>query len=176
MRRVVVYIGMSLDGYIADRNGGVKWMTGDSSEPGSAGSYQQFIDSVDTVLMGYRTYHQIVTELSGGSWVYRGKKSYVLTHRDMESTGEITFTHQDLIALVGALKARPGGDIWVCGGADIICQLMAGQLIDRYHVTVLPVILGGGLRLFAPQERCCRLRLLSTAVYDGMVDLVYERR
>ena len=75
MRRVVVYIGMSLDGYIADRNGGVKWMTGDGSEPGSAGSYQQFIETVDTVLMGYRTYHQIVAELSGGSWVYRGKRA-----------------------------------------------------------------------------------------------------
>ena len=168
---------MSLDGYIADTAGGVAWLGGDGS--GGAddmGSYPQFISTVDTVVMGYKTYHQIVTELSPGNWFYKGKTSYVLTHRSETSTDEIIFVRESAGALIKTLRAKDGKSIWICGGADVANQLIALDLIDRYHITVIPTILGGGVRLFGAHSAARPLRLVSTACYGGMTDLVYERR
>ena len=82
MRKVVIYIAMSLDGYIADKNGSVSWLGGDGSDKDNFGSYPEFIETVDTVILGYTTYNQIVTELSPDVWPYDGKATYVPTHRD----------------------------------------------------------------------------------------------
>ena len=82
MRKVILYIAMSLDGYIADQNGNVDWLNEYDSDEDVEGtdSYSLFLDKVDTVIIGYNTYHQIVTELSPEQWVYKGLKSYVITH------------------------------------------------------------------------------------------------
>lgn len=176
MREVILYIATSLDGYIADDRGGVAWLQGDGSGTETMGSYPLFIDTVDTVILGYTTYHQIVTELSPDKWIYSGKQSYVLTHRKQDAKSEIIFTDEDLPALVGRLKKQQGKHIWICGGASIVNQCLSLGLIDRYHLTVIPTILGGGVRLFGTQNQEMKLRLLSTACYNGMVDLVYTTR
>lgn len=175
MRHAVVYIAMSLDGYIADGKGGVGWLAGDGSQPGSAGSYEAFIRTVDTVVMGYRTYDQICTELSPGRWVYDDKMSYIITHREGAPAANIRFT-ADAAGLLRRLKESKGQDIWICGGASLVNQLTAQGLIDRYHISVIPTILGDGIRLFDRQEAETRLRLAATQVYNGIVDLVYEKR
>lgn len=167
---------MSLDGYIADRSGGVAWLGGDGSDPDNPGSYPRFYETVDTIVLGYTTYHQIVTELSPGNWFYTGKQSYVLTHRAETSTDDITFTSENTCDLIFRLKEQAGKDIWVCGGASIIHPLIDRGLIDRCHITVIPTILGGGVRLFSAHEKPTMLRLISTESYNGMVDLVYEKR
>ncbi len=69
MRQVILYIAMSLDGYIADMHGGVGWLPAVEDAP-AADSYDAFVRSVDTVVMGWNTYRQLVTELSPGTWVY----------------------------------------------------------------------------------------------------------
>ena len=81
MRKVVLYLGMSLDGYIADKNGGVGWMEEDDTGSLEDSSYPDFVQTVDTVLMGYTTYHQIRTELSPDNGVYAGMQTYGFTHR-----------------------------------------------------------------------------------------------
>lgn len=167
---------MSLDGYIADREGGVQWLGGDGSDPDNAGSYPRFYETVDTIILGYTTYHQVAAELFPDSWFYAGKRSYVLTHRAEVSTDDITFTNEDTCALVTRLKAQEGKDIWICGGASIIHPLIDRGLIDRCHFTVIPTILGGGIRLFSAHEHSTLLRLVSTVHYNGMVDLIYEKR
>lgn len=86
MRETVLYIGMSLDGYIADCDGGVGWMGGQDPTDESAGSYPEFLHTVDTVMMGRNTYHQIVTELSPEEWVYAGLRSYVSPHQGRSRT------------------------------------------------------------------------------------------
>ena len=176
MRAVVLYIAMSIDGYIADRNGGVGWLAGQDPSNNDPGSYLAFIETVDTVVMGYKTYHQITTELTPESWPYAGKCTYVLTHQPQTSTHEIVLTAQSPIDLIAALKAQNGKDIWICGGADIVNQLVAQNLIDRYHITVIPTLLGGGIRLFESHPNPIALQLVSTQSSNGMVDLVYQRR
>lgn len=176
MRELVLYIAMSIDGYIADRNGGVDWLAGQDGRSDDMGSYPVFIQTVDTVIMGYTTYHQIATELFVGGWPYTGMHTYVLTHRKAADEPEITFTDEPLPALIRRLKQQAGKDIWLCGGADLARQCVSAGLIDRYHLTVIPTLLGGGVRLFPEGIPETKLTLLSTFHTNGMTDLVYGRR
>lgn len=174
MRKVILYIAMSLDGYIADKHGGVGWLSGDSSDPDAPGSYSSFLRSVDTIIMGYKTYQQIVSELSPDVWVYPGKKTYVITHRQLDSSDDIIFTSKGLSLLIADLKWRKGKNIWICGGASIVNQLLDLGLIDRMCITMIPVLLGDGLRLFSKHAKETRWELISTRSYNGMTDLVYD--
>lgn len=176
MRKVILYIAMSLDGYIADAKGGVEWLGGQEVSSKEMGSYPEFIKTVDTVVMGWKTYHQVVTELSPDEWVYKGMKSYVLTHQQKISTKAVVFTDQPLEEVIVALKNQSGLAIWICGGASIANQLIEKDLIDRYHITIIPTLLGEGIRLFDKVHQELRLKLVSTQSYNGMMDVVYERR
>ena len=176
MRKIVLYIAMSLDGYIADEKNGVEWLGGDNSDPENMGSYEKFIDTIDTVILGHKTYHQIVTELSPDAWVYAGMQSYVMTHRKFENTDEICFTDENFTDLFSKIREKEGKDIWVCGGASIANELIDLNLIDRYHISVIPTILGGGIKLFNNHLKNTDLKLVSTENYNGIVDLVYDVR
>ena len=161
---------MSLDGYIADRNGGVGWLDRYESQ---GTNYDDFIKTVDTVVMGRRTYDQITSELSSDQWVYDGLTSYVITHRDAVSNDKIKFVRSDPRALVSHLKGQPGKDIWICGGADIINQL--SSLIDEYRITVIPTILGSGISLFCSSEHMVDLKLIKTEKYNNLIELTYRK-
>lgn len=176
MRTVVLFIAMSLDGYIADANGRVDWLEGQNKDEETIDTYSIFIKDVDTVIMGWNTYHQIVTELSPAEWVYDDLISYVITHREMPSTDKITFTEKNPCDVVNELKLEQGRDIWICGGADIIQQLIKADLIDKYYISVIPTILGSGIRLFGTIPEELKLKSVRTQTYNGITDLVYVRR
>ena len=176
MKKVILYIAMSLDGYIADSTGGVAWLNGDGSEPENFGSYPEFEKTIDTVILGYKTYHQIVTELSPDVWAYKGKQSFVITHNNTPSTPEITFTDKSLEDLITELKVHDGKNIWICGGATIANQLINLDLIDTFTVSIIPTILGDGTPLFNKHNIEHKLKFISTRSYNGITDLVYEKR
>lgn len=176
MRKAVLFIAMSLDGYIADANGGVDWLSGQEDAGETIDTYSEFVKDVDTIMMGWNTYHQVVTELSPTEWVYSDFTTYVVTHHKEMSTEKICFTDENPAELLRRLKAEPGKDIWICGGANLITQFMKEQLIDRYYITVIPTLLGKGIRLFEETEHEQKLSLVKTQHYNGMVDLVYEIR
>lgn len=88
----------------------------------------------------------------------------------------IRFTDIDVVELVKRLKTEKGKGIWICGGANIAWQLVNKDMIDCYHITVIPTLLGSGIRLFGDSQNEMKLRLLKTQAYNGMVDLVYIRR
>lgn len=176
MRKVILFIAMSLDGYIADQYGRVDWLEGQEQDGEMVDAYSEFIKSVDTVLMGWNTYHQIVTELSPGEWVYKGMSSYVFTHRDMEAKEEILFCRENPCDIVEKLKTEQGKNIWICGGAGVVKQLMEQNQIDEYYISVIPVLLGSGIRLFKDGFEKEELRLIGTQNYNGIVDLHYARR
>lgn len=176
MKKVHVFIAMSLDGYIADRNGKVEWLQGQQENQNDMQSYEQFIQCIDTVIMGWTTYHQIVSELMEDTWCYKGLTTYVLTHREMQDCEDIHFVHEDAAALVKRLKKQTGNDIWICGGANVIEQLRKADMIDRYHISILPILLGEGISLFSPIANSQPLQLIDTFSYNGIVDVIYERR
>lgn len=176
MRKVSLFIAMSLDGFIADSNGGVDWLSGQGDDAETVDVYAEFAKTIDTVLMGRNTYHQIVTELSPGQWVYDDFTTYVITHRGQPSSEKIRFVDTDPVDLVKRLKAERGKDIWICGGANLVQQMVSADLIDLYYITVIPTLLGSGVRLFGGAEGEIKLRLLKTQSYNGMTDLIYTRR
>lgn len=176
MRKVILFIAMSLDGYLADRNGGVDWLGGQDEGGEDLDTYSDFVKGVDTVVMGWNTYRQIVTELSPHEWVYQDLTTYVVTHRMLPSTERIQFTRRSPCRLVEDLRREPGKAVWICGGGNLIQPLLRGGLIDEFHISIIPTLLGGGIRLFEelPEER--KLRLTRTRTGNGMVELIYTCR
>ncbi len=176
MREIVLFIAMSLDGVIADRNGGVDWLHGQGSDSENIDVYSEFVKGIDTVLMGWNTYYQVITELSPTEWIYNDFTTYVFTSREMDSTEQIHFVNENPDSLLERLKSKDGKNIWICGGANLVRQLMRDDLIDQYYVSVIPTILGSGIRLFDNTEKEIKLKLLKTQTYNGITDLIYIRR
>ena len=81
MGKIVLYLAMSVDGYIADEQGGVGWLGAFADEQEDRG-YEAFVQSVDTVVMGGRTYRQVAEELSPGAWPYEGLDCWVWTQQN----------------------------------------------------------------------------------------------
>mgnify|MGYP002688803965 CR=1 FL=1 len=102
----------------------------------------------------------------------------MLTHRPLPpQTEKIQAFSGPAHQLVEQLKREPAGrDIWICGGADIARQLISNDLIDRYYISVIPTILGKGIRLFGETQNKIELQLAGTKSYNGIVDLIYEHR
>lgn len=176
MRKIVIYIAMSLDGYIAEKNGSVNWLGGDGSDVHNPGSYPEFVETVDTVILGFNTYNQIITELSPDVWPYHGKKTYVLTHRECKECPEITFANKSVVDLLTELKKETKKDIWICGGASIVNQVLQAQMADEITISVMPILLGEGIKLFEEKELSQKLKLVSTRSYNGIVDVTYQMR
>lgn len=176
MRKVILFIAMSLDGYIADEHGNVDWLNGEDINVENIDTYSVFLQDVDTVIMGWDTYHQIVTELSPTEWVYANLTSYVITHRNRSSNKEIIFTGKSPSDLVKELKNNEGKGIWICGGANIVQQLVQTDLIDEYYISIIPTILGSGIRLFGTTLDEIKLKLISVQENNGIVELLYTRR
>lgn len=177
MKKAVLYIAVSLDGYIADSRGLVEWIKGDDDAVEPEDTFTPFFSNVDTVIMGRKTFDQIVAELSPGRWPYAGATTYVLTHRnDTDATGNIVFKNMDVCLLLEELKRDAGDNIWICGGAEVVRPLVGKNMIDTYHLAIIPVILGGGIRLFDGSAPKIDLTLVETKRYNGIVEVVYSRR
>ena len=176
MRKVILYIAMSLDGFIASKDGKVNWLHGQNDDEENIDTYSSFIKDVDTVIMGWNTYYQIKNELSPDNWVYDSLTSYIITHRKLDSTNNINFVQKNSSELVKDLKQKNDKSIWICGGAKIIQPLIQDNLIDEYYISVIPTILGDGIKLFEPVSNELKLKLKSTQSYNGITELIYTRR
>lgn len=166
-RKVILYIAMSLDGFIADRYGSVDWLPEGEGDFG----YSDFYETIDTLIMGRTTYDQILS--FGIEWPYAGKKCYVFTNRDHPSDSNTEFLTGDILSFVHNLKSKPGKNIWLVGGAAFANAFMEYSLIDEYWVAVIPVILGDGVRLFRDGNPSVRLSLQNLEQYEDVVVLHY---
>ncbi len=184
MRKISLFIAMSLDGYIADNKGDVGWLRGQGDDDENIDVYSEFVKDIDTILMGWNTYYQIITKLSPDEWIYDDFTTYVITHRECTSSefkGSIAYvldgaSEDELVKDVFTkIKEENGKDIWICGGANLVWQLMNEDFIDYYYITVIPTLLGSGIRLFENGKKEIRLKLLNTQSYNGMTDLIYMR-
>ena len=168
--KAILYIAVSLDGYIADSSGGVGWLGGEDPRYDGDYGYESFFRGINTVVMGWNTYRQVDTELSPGQWPYGGKETYVLTHRRLPDREGIHFVERPAVELVSQLKGR--GDVWICGGAAIVEQVL--EQTDEFRLSVMPVLLGGGIRLF-PQDGMHRLALVSAETENGVLNCIYRK-
>lgn len=170
MKRVKLFIATSLDGYIARSNGDIDWLYTDQDY-----GYTNFLKNIDTVLMGGKTYRQV---LDFGDWPYATKKSYVFTHDlQSESTEDITFIHHDIAGCVRRLKEEKGKDIWLVGGAAINTILLEAGLIDELWLFKMPVLLGSGIPLFHQSEQENWFQIKDVEEFEsGLLKMVYHRK
>jgi dihydrofolate reductase len=172
-RKVVLFIAMSLDGYIAKPGDDLSFLS-IVSEEGQDYGYSAFVDTIDTVIMGRKTYDWVMTQVP--EFPHAQLNSYIITRCSKESKGDIKFYSGDLKELITGLKSKPGKDIFVDGGAEIVNELMKGDLIDEYVISIIPIMLGEGVRLFKSGRPEQMLKFISTKSFDkGLVQLHYKR-
>lgn len=171
-RKVVVYIAMSLDGYIARTNDGLDWLDM-VARPGEDYGYQDFVNTVDTVIMGRKTYDVVLG--FGIPYPHASRKSYVLSRSRTGNDDNVTYYNGSLKELIGNLKQLEGKDIFIDGGADAVNDLLRECLIDRVIVSIIPHLLGDGVRLFQPGIEQ-QIQLVKSCTFpSGLVQLWYDK-
>lgn len=179
MRKIIVYIATSADGYIARTDGSVDWL----DRPRIAGNYGmgKFFRSIDTILWGRKTYDESLGR--GGAAMFGLKvKNYIFSHRPPSlPTPGVEFVNEPVGAFAKRLRAEPGKDIWMMGGGGIIASFLDEGEIDEFIIHVIPTLIGEGIPLIAPRHRNIPLVLKSVKRFkDGVVRLQYlakkERR
>jgi dihydrofolate reductase len=175
MRKVMLRVAMSLDGFIADANGGVDWLDRFHGQ-GSREDYgmTKFFRSIDTVLMGRHT-HDFA--LSHGMSSYKGMKNFVFTRSKPAGKRDgVEYLAGDPADLITVLRQKPGKHIWLCGGSNLARQLLERNLVDEIGLAVIPILLGEGIPLFVKRYSETELRLVDCQAYKiGLVSLTYER-
>lgn len=172
-KKIVLYIAMSFDGFIADKHGQVDWLQPYTATPEPDDRYEKFIDTIDTLIMGHNTYRQIVDKLSPNYWPYPDKTCYVLSEQEQEQDyPNINFINQEITDFIHAL---PNGNIWIVGGAKLINTLIRQDLIDEYQITLIPTLLGKGLRLFDGNNPMQTFQLSQYSEVNGLITLQYNR-
>ena len=165
-----VFIACSLDGYIARADGSLDWLDAVQAK-GEDYGYQRFFDAVDTLVVGRKTYDTVV---GFGAWPWAGKRVVVLTHRPPAPVADETFFSGTVKALLGRLRRAKRRRVYVDGG-DVIRQFLVARALDELTVSLIPVLLGDGVRLFPAGFPEQRLRLMeSTAFPTGLVQVRYR--
>jgi len=168
-RKVVLYIGISLDGYIATKDDSLEWLL--NTQGSGDNGFGEFYDTVETIIMGRRTYDWIM-EQENGRFPYIGKECYVYTTQTIDDTEYVKFTSQSPDNLIAGLK-KEGKKIWVVGGSQIIDMVRKKKLIDEYILSIAPVILGEGIPLFCEGERK-DLVFEKVRIYGQFVEVTYR--
>ncbi len=170
-RELVVFIAMSLDGYIADSKDDISFLDRMDNGKDDYG-YHEFIETVDTVILGYRTYEKVMTLVS--EFPHKDRTSYVITHRQLENNTHFNTYSGSIKDLIDQIRSKEGKNIFCDGGGNLVQQLIRENLVDRLIVSVIPVILGNGISLFGPTDHRL-LELLEVKSFDtGLVQLHYK--
>lgn len=161
-----VYIGTSLDGYIATIEGGLDWLTEAPNPDQSDYGYADFISGIDAIVMGRNTFE---TVRSFGVWPYE-RPVFVLSEHlqeiPAELTGKAELVGGSVPELVADLRRRGYENLYVDGGITIQ-GFLAHDLIDEMIITRLPIVLGSGIPLFGELAKPLRFRHVSTEVYNN---------
>ena len=173
--KLVLYISMSLDGFIATNDDDISWLSMVEKE-GEDYGYNSFTNTVGSYVIGRKTY-EVVKELCGGIFPQADKfDCYVLTRQDKASENGVTFYNGDVSQLVKKLKENNNGNIYCDGGGEVVKLLMEQDLIDEYIISVIPTILGDGKRLFKGGTGSIALKAQAPVYYNsGLVQLRYTR-
>lgn len=173
-RQVILYIAMSLDGYIANDNNDISFLSVVDSPPEDYG-YSDFIKTVDTVIIGRKTYEKVLT--FGVDFPHRDRKCYVLSRSKKGRDENVEFYNGDIGELIANIRKASGLNIFIDGGAELVFELMKQNLIDKFIVSVIPTFIGGGISLFKSGRPEQSLRLIRSVTFPtGLVQLWYEKK
>ncbi|TAF11008.1 MAG: dihydrofolate reductase [Nostocales cyanobacterium] len=169
MRKILLFIAASLDGYIASKSGNVDWLFTDQDY-----GYSDFFNSIDTLIMGNKTYQQV---LGFGEYPYPGKKAFVFSKMQHgEQDDHVKFVGEDLEKFVKNLRLSSGSNIWLVGGSQLINYFLEHGFLDEIILAIHPIILGEGIPLFWQNSQISqRLDLIHVKSYSsGLLQVSYQ--
>jgi dihydrofolate reductase len=176
MKKIKLYIAASLDGYIARPDGNLDWLTKYPMPTGTEYGYKDLMDSVDTIIMGGKTYRAVLD--MDFEWPYSGKTCYIVSRRDtnLTPTEDVKFITENIVETIAELKERDGKDIWLVGGGQLVTLLLNHDLVDEMQICFIPVILGDGIPLFPKQPKESNWELTGHTAYDsGILKTDYKK-
>lgn len=176
MKKIILHIAASLDGRIAEPDGGLEWLAGFPNHEKADYGYKDLLASVDTVIMGGKTYRELLS--MDFIWPYKQQTSYVITREWTENTagGNVHFITDNIVETISDLRNEQGKEICLVGGGELTAMLLAADLIDEMRIYYIPVILGVGILLFPEQPKESKWELTNSESYKSGVLMVKYRR
>ena len=172
-RKIILNLAMSIDGYIADEDGGFAWIVGDGDErldTQNKWDYEKFLEGIYIVVMGKKCYDQ------GFLDDFKDKKVYVATSKQLEDHDNISFINGDICKVIEEERKKEGKDIFLFGGGVLIDSFLKADIIDEYIIGIIPTILGSGRPLFLGNNPKIDLHLDEYITDKGIVILKYSKR
>ena len=176
MRKVSLFIAMSLDGYIAKPNDDLSFLKMVEKE-GEDYGYAVFSETIDTLIIGRKTYDYVLREIGPSHYDNGSREVYVITRNQRPKIGRTSFYSGDLADLIKTLQSQEGKNIYCDGGSEVINELLKLDLVDEFIISVVPVLLGNGTRLFKEGIPELTLDLFDVKSFDtGLAQLHYRRK
>lgn len=173
MKEIILYIATSLDGFIADKDGNVDWLPQPKNdEELKAVGYLDLMSRIDTILMGRRSFQQI---LGFGEWGWPDKQTYVFTSKPLDTETNVSYieaTHDSLLDFMPKLSGDK--DCWLLGGAELVQSFAKVGLIDEIILTIIPRSLGTGISLGLSLDTEFVL-VGEKPLMDGMHQKIYKK-
>jgi len=176
MRKISLFIATSLDGYIAKPNDDLSFLK-DVEKEGEDYGYAEFIATIDTLIIGRRTYDYVVNEIGSSHYDNGERDVYIITRTERPQKGRTIFYTGNIAELVKRLQSEEGKNIYCDGGAEVINELLKHDLIDDLIISVVPVLLGNGTRLFKDGRPEHMLEFVKVRTFEtGLTQLHYKRK
>lgn len=170
--KIILNLAISIDGYIADEDGGFHWITGDGNSTLNTEDkwdYGKFLEGIDVIVMGKNCYDQ------GFHKDFSEKGVYIATSKEMENYENYHFIKGDIVGIVSDLRNQ-GKNIFLFGGGVLIDYFVKANVIDEYVIGIIPTILGKGRKLFLENNPKIDLELQYYSVEEGVVVMKYSKR
>ena len=172
-RNLIVYIATSLDGYIAKPNDDLSFLSMVEQEEQDYG-YEEFVKTIDTVILGRKTYDKVKS--MGIDFPHGDKEVYIISRTPKQDLETIKYYSGDLKSLVSRLKSQAGKHIYCDGGSEIVNELLKEDLIDEFIISIIPILVGNGTKLFKDGRPEQKLELVSVKSFEkGLAQLHYKR-
>ena len=173
MNSAVLYIAITLDGFVAGPNDDISWLFRYNDVDYG---FNEFFSGIGAIIQGTRAYE---IEVKNGWETPTPVPTFVLSHHLPESKpqrGHVVFTDEDISEVLKKAKQLTSKDVWIEGGANVAQQFLDRDLIDEIVLSIVPVILGDGIRLFGKTHKTIEFALGEVRQFDkGLVQLTYTR-
>ena|ERR1700761_485864 len=177
---ITIHMVSSLDGIIAKKDNSVSWFETTSPYPNGAEApnVEEFLKTIDCYVMGARTYEHALELSRSYGWAYGDIPTFVLSHRELPiERPNIRIVSGDLAAFVNRRLKPNYTNVWVVGGAMVANDFMRAKLANGLRLTIVPVILGEGIKLFSESGQEAALDVKGITAYkNGLVELYYQLR